>query len=1078
MAMILEAFVFSFAERLVELVKKEVDMLLGVPGEITKLKDELRMINKVLADAERRSISDEAIDDWIKQLKDFMYDADDILDLCRIEADKCGEGSSSTSSVCFPFPLLSCFRKPLVAHEFGTKLRELNMRLEKISRRGFEFSLQISSPIKQEVTSQKSRKTSPVGEIDIVGSEIEEHTRCLVDLLVKDDRRRNILVFAILGAGGIGKTTLAKRIYNDPMIQEEFSVKKWVCVSQDFDDITLLKDIYDGIKDDLAGDQSKSWLEPKVESSLGGKKLFLVLDDVWTAKVWCDLLCNTLKNCAAGSRILVTTRNEQIAMQMSAVKIHHVNKLSLGDSWILLCKKVALTGEEGEIQHLKDTGMEIVKKCDGLPLAIKAVAGVLCMKERTGRAWNRVLESTAWSTSGLPEEVKGALYLSYEDLPSYLKQCFIYCSLFPEDHTLNMHYITQLWIAEGFVKAEGSSTMEETAKEYYRELIMRNLLQPYDTYACQMHDLLHCLARYMARDDSSVVTRVHKIGSSNGPMKLRRVYVTDSGITDNRMKEILDVFIKQNSLRTLIWTGSLMSETWINVIFNKLSRLRVLDVSFSAIQRLPPSLDNLIHLRYLNISYTKISMIPETIGNLRNLQGLDISHTKITAIPETIGNVRTLQYLKMQNCRYLSRLPNNIVNLHNLMSLDLDFTKVVGMPAGLGRLQNLHTLREFSPPSNRTEGWCTIEELRSLSCLTDLSIGRLERVSSRSEARVAELRNKPKLTSLRLHCTPDLQPSEEEMRGIEEMFEELDPPPSLERLWIEYYFGREFPKWMVETSSSTSILFPNLRRLNLYGCRYCERLPPCGLLPNLEDLDIWNAESVTDVGPEFSVGTSSTSSGGGRAAVDTSKYAFPKLKFLQFLRMPNWQEWHWDKGTQAMPCLKYLYLVNCPKLMSLPEGLLLHATSLTKLGIWNAASLTTIENLLSLKELDILGARKLHKVSDLPALTTLEVDDCPKLQVMENVQSLKRMKLVDHEMKSLPSYLLIKGVHTAHLEEMEIRCSMELIRKICRRASPEWPTIQDIQEVHVYSKDRSVHVLYNKSPFSFTLKTKRLDRKQ
>ncbi|KAG1347824.1 putative disease resistance protein RGA3 [Cocos nucifera] len=354
MAMILEAFVFSFAERLVELVKKEVDTFLGVPGEITKLKDELRMINKVLADAERSRINDEAIDDWIKQLKDFMYDADDILDLCRIEADKCSEGSSSTSSVCFPFPLVSCFRKPLVAHEFGTKIRELNMSLEKISRRGFEFSLQISSPNKQEVTSQKSRKTSPVGEIDIVGSEIEEHAQSLVDLLIKDDGRRNILVFAIVGAGGIGKTTLAKRIYNDHMIQEEFSVKKWVCVSQDFDDINSLKDIYDGIKDDLAGDESKSSLEPKVESSLGGKKLFLVLDDVWTAKVWCDLLCNTLKSCAAGSRILVTTRNEQIAMQMSAVKIHHVNKLSLEDGWILLCKKVALTGEEGEMQHLMD----------------------------------------------------------------------------------------------------------------------------------------------------------------------------------------------------------------------------------------------------------------------------------------------------------------------------------------------------------------------------------------------------------------------------------------------------------------------------------------------------------------------------------------------------------------------------------------------------------------------------------------------------------------------------------------------------------------------------------------------------
>ncbi|XP_038982217.1 putative disease resistance protein RGA4 [Phoenix dactylifera] len=338
MAMILEAFVSKFAEMLGELAK-EVDMLLGVPGEIQKLQNKLRKVSKVLADAERRRINDEAIDDWIKQLNDFMYDADDILDLCRIEADKCSEGSSSTSWLRFPFSFLPWFRKPLVSHEIGTNIRELNQKLGEISRWRSEFNLELTTPDKQQGTSQISRKTSPVVEIDIVGSTIEKHTQSLVDSLIKDDGRRNILVFAVVGPGGIGKTTLAKRIYNDQRIQEGFSVKKWVCVSQEFDEINLLKDI---IGD--AQEQSRSSLEPKVESSLRGKKLFLVLDDVWTAKVWCDLLHNTLNSCVAGSRILVTTRNEQIAMQMLAVNIHHVDKLSLEDSWLLLCKKVFLTG--------------------------------------------------------------------------------------------------------------------------------------------------------------------------------------------------------------------------------------------------------------------------------------------------------------------------------------------------------------------------------------------------------------------------------------------------------------------------------------------------------------------------------------------------------------------------------------------------------------------------------------------------------------------------------------------------------------------------------------------------------------
>ncbi|KAG1347784.1 putative Disease resistance protein RGA2 [Cocos nucifera] len=1049
MAMILSAFFSKFGELLLDLAKNEVEMLFGVPGEIKKLQNNLRKISKVLIDAERKRIDDEAVDDWLKELKDFMYDADDILDLCRIEADKRSEESSSNSSVQFSFPFLSAIRNLPVGHEIGTKIRELNQRLEEIWRWRSEFNLELASPDMQQVTSQISRKTSPVSEIDVVGSKIEEHIRSLVDSLIKDDRRANILVFAIVGAGGIGKTTLAKNIYNDQRIQDEFSVKKWVCVSEEFDEINLLKDI---IGD--AQNQSRSSLEPEVESSLRGKKLFLVLDDVWTEKVWRDLLCNTLKSCSAGSRILVTTRNEQIAKQMMAVNTHHVHKLSLEDSWSLLCKKVVLTGEEGEIQHLKDIGMEIVKKCDGLPLAIKAVAGVLCTKERTGRDWSGVLESTAWSTSGLPEEVKGALYLSYEDLPSYLKQCFIYCSLFPEDHKILMGTITKLWIAEGFVKAGGSSTMEETAEEYYRELIMRNLLQPCPDYflTCQMHDLLHSLARYLARDESWVVSKVHEVGSSNGPMKLRRVFVSNVREvgTNGPMTEMADVLVTKDAVRTLMWQGSSMSEARMDDIFNVLSRLRVLEI-----QRLPDSLDNLLHLRYLNISCTSISAIPESIGNLRNLQ-----------------------FLEMCGCSNLSRLPNSIVNLHNLRSLNLFATKVVGMPAGIGRLQYLHILRGFMPQSNRAEGWCTVEELRSLSCLTNLLIQKMERISSSSEARAAQLRNKPKLRVLRLNCTPDLQPSEEEMTRIEEVFEELHPPPSVEELQSYNYFGREFPKWMAETSSSTSILFPNLRRLWLMDCKYCERLPYCGLLPNLEYLRISGfAASVIDVGPESSVGTSSTSSGCGRAAVDTSKYAFPRLRSLNIWNMRNWQEWHWDKETQAMPCLNYLLLHHCPKLMSLPEGLLLHATSLTKLKLCNSNSLTTVENLLSLKELDIRSAQKLKKVSDLPALTDLYVRRCPKLKVVENLQSLKMMTLEDYDMKSLPSYLLKrvqrgtkkrKRVQVAHLKKLKIYCSTELIRKICQRASPEWPTIQDIQEVRVYSKDRSVHVLYNKSPFSFT----------
>ena len=150
--------------------------------------------------------------------------------------------------------------------------------------------------------------------------------------------------------------------------------------------------------------------------------------------------------------------------------------------------------------------MKIVEKCDGLPLSIKVVAGVLVTKGQNKREWENVLNSNAWTITSLPEELRGALYLSYEALPSALKHCFLYCSLYPRDRDLHRDDLVCQWIAEGYIEANGNASMEDVAKNYYMELICRNLLQPDPTYvdmsSCTIHDMLRALAEVFAGDES------------------------------------------------------------------------------------------------------------------------------------------------------------------------------------------------------------------------------------------------------------------------------------------------------------------------------------------------------------------------------------------------------------------------------------------------------------------------------------------------------------------------------------------------------------------------------------------------
>jgi hypothetical protein len=348
MAGVLDALASYVTKMLTDMAREEVAMLIGVSGEIDDLSVKLGDLKNFLADADRRNITDESVRAWVEELKRAMYLATDILDLCQLKAMEQGP----TKEIGCLNPLLFCMRNPLHAHDISTRIKALNEKLDDICKRGSSFNF-----IKLEAYQDRKtirphgidRKTHPLLErSEVVGEKIEDDTRALVQLLTNEagDENDSIMVFAIVGVGGIGKTTLSKKVYNDDTIQCKFAKKMWLSITQEFSEVELLRTAITTANGDLpgprGGSQDKALLVPALASAVKDKKFFLVLDDMWGTNGWNDLLKAPFSHSAPGSRVLVTTRHDTIARGIKAMHpFHHVDKLDSEDAWLLLKKQVS-----------------------------------------------------------------------------------------------------------------------------------------------------------------------------------------------------------------------------------------------------------------------------------------------------------------------------------------------------------------------------------------------------------------------------------------------------------------------------------------------------------------------------------------------------------------------------------------------------------------------------------------------------------------------------------------------------------------------------------------------------------------
>ncbi|WRX12145.1 NB-ARC - like 10 [Theobroma cacao] len=468
-------------------------------------------------------------------------------------------------------------------YKMMSKIKEITGRLEDLATR--KIKLQLVNAVGRPMTLPRSKpSTSLVNEATVRGRDKEKEA--ILDLLLRDGGiDAGVFVIPIVGMGGIGKTTLAQLVYNDSRITQYFDLKAWVCVSNEFDVIKVTKIILQSVTSESCDINDLNLLQVKLKEKLSSKKFLLVLDDVWNENYndWTKLR-SPFDAGIPGSKIIVTTRSFNVSSIMRSVADYSLQSLSNDDSLFMLAHHALERGDFAKHPDLEEIGLEIVKKCGGLPLAIKTIGGLLRTKVNHD-AWKDILESDIWSLPEEKSDITPALWLSYYYLPSQLKQCFAYCSLVPKDYAFKEEEIVLLWMAEGFLNgANTKSKIQDLGSTYFEELVSRSFFQASNKNKSQfvMHDLINDLAQFVAGE---IYFKKERHDDMKGPISRIRYSSYIIGSYDGIKK--FETFFEAKSLRTYLpfemmqqWRCYL-SNNVLNDLLPALNCLRVLSLKSS-----------------------------------------------------------------------------------------------------------------------------------------------------------------------------------------------------------------------------------------------------------------------------------------------------------------------------------------------------------------------------------------------------------------------------------------------------------------------------------------------------------------
>ncbi|KAK2969536.1 hypothetical protein RJ640_000994 [Escallonia rubra] len=483
----------------------EIVLALGVRGELSKLEDTLSSVKAVLVDAEELQETKAELSVWVGKLTDVCYAIDDILDEFDVIALQQQVNQRSIKRKVRHFfsrsnPLVFRFR-------MGHKIKEIREKLDQIAadRNNFHLPHVERSPLPH----QQRETHSSIIAFNVIGRDLDKDL--LVDKLVKVADGEGVAVIPIVGIGGLGKTTLAKLVYNDQRVVNYFDLKKWVCVSDEFDVKKIIGNIV------VMNNLTLEHLQQHLRQNLSARRYLLILDDVWNEDLqkWREL--SDLLLCGApGSKIVVTTRSPLVVSTLDPIYVHNLAGLSDKESLFLFMELASGKGQMEQHQNLKKIGEQIVRKCKGVPLAITTLGSLLHMNTEA-KDWCSVRDNPLCNVEQTQGGILPALKLSFNYFPPHLKLCFSVCAFFPKDYDFEASELIYKWMALGLLGSRYQPEEgEDIGKKYFTELCSRSFFQDveyrrgigfFTDTKFKMHDLMHDLALSIIGSESLILTK-------------------------------------------------------------------------------------------------------------------------------------------------------------------------------------------------------------------------------------------------------------------------------------------------------------------------------------------------------------------------------------------------------------------------------------------------------------------------------------------------------------------------------------------------------------------------------------------
>ncbi|TVU00231.1 hypothetical protein EJB05_54339 [Eragrostis curvula] len=806
----------SAASKAAAAAAEEISLLMGVRKDMF-MKDELETMQAFLEAPEVITAKkDKLVRVWAKQVRDLSCDIEDCLDEFTVHI-----GSQS---------LLEKLKKLKDRHRIAVQIRNLKSRVEEVSCRNTRYNL-----IKTEASNttdglescmEDIRQLSArnIDEAQLVGFDIPKKKLLeMINIHVDDGDAR---VVCIVGTGGLGKTTLARKIYDSKEdIAKNFSYRAWIIVSQSFFITDLLKDMIrqffgaDALQkclEQLGGiaGHLKDLLSSYLRERLMDQRYFIVFDDLWDINAWSVISRIALpSNNSKGCRILVTTRIAGLAKECTSESlIYHLEPLAINDAIKLLLSKTGKTQKDIENnENLRNMVTQLVKKCGFLPLAILTIGGILARKKiEEWEKFDKKIPSELESNPSL-EATRRIVTLSYDHLPSHLKPCFLYLSIFPEDFEISRRRLIERWIAEGLVKASIGVAVEEVGENYFDCLISRSMIVPSKVNiegvvkSCWVHDIMRDITISISRGENFVYTigdNVPWIAEEN----FRHVAYHGSKSPTRGMD--------WSRIRSLTIFSERPTELASSICSQQLRMLRALDLENAQFITTQKDINNvglLRHLKYLNIGsgqYNQyIYKFPKSIGKLHGLEALDARGTHISKLPTEIIKLQCLRSLRCSKVDWNQNFDHTepLEFVKDTLCLPFLCTPVFDRKDRSRMVAELH--RAYSSHFSGTKGVRVPRGISNLKALQILEVVDLKGTSTKAIKELGELKELRKLSVTTYAAS---------RRKCKTYCEAIQKLPSLRSLCIDAY-GYRSPVRSLEWLGSASSLPPLLRSLKLDG---------------------------------------------------------------------------------------------------------------------------------------------------------------------------------------------------------------------------------------------------------------------